>query len=140
MPPFTRTKWSAIKEVCRPQRLLRFLEDSSGRITRSLARGLAIAKPEDKKAKEPKKPRASRIIARRQTTINAQPVQPARRERRCKSMNNNNPICYCICRGPDIGTLMVQCDDDACEIKWFHVSCLIEDIDLDLPWKCIFCR
>ena len=31
--------------------------------------------------------------------------------------------CWCYCRGEDIGE-MILCDNERCEIKWFHTSCL----------------
>lgn len=104
-------------------------------MTRSLARALAIAKPV---AKKTIKRRPARIRARRQTTIH----QPVRRtERRIKSMGcPEELVCYCICRGPDIGTLMIFCENPTCAIQWYHVSCLKEDIDFDLQWFCSFCR
>lgn len=38
----------------------------------------------------------------------------------------NAPV-YCICRKPDNGRSMVPCQDEQCEIVWFHVDCVGEE-------------
>lgn len=111
-------------------------------MTRSLARALAIAMPESKRT--PRKRQARRIRGRRSTTRDEiRTIQTERRSRRILStsdVNNSLTPYYCICRGPDIGTLMIMCDDPTCEIQWFHIACIDEDIFLDDEWICPHCR
>lgn len=46
---------------------------------------------------------------------------------------------YCICNGIDDGRPMIQCDNDDCEIKWFHFECMnLESVPNEL-WYCINC-
>lgn len=106
-------------------------------VTRSLSRALAIVSPIVKKG------RPARIRARRRTTINLgqQPVRrTSRRVKSSPSISRSEPIYYCVCHGPDIGTLMVKCDSSKCSIQWYHVACLNETIDYDLEWFCNLCR
>lgn len=131
----TRAKRAAAEAVCRPGRFSELLNNNfNGILTRSLTRALAILKPQSCK----KNRRCARIRARRQTTGS---VRPARRtERRAQTIGYLQKPYYCVCRGPDIGTLMVMCEEAKCNIKWYHVACLKEDLDLDSTWICSFCR
>lgn len=130
----TRARKAAAEAVCRPKRLLAAIENNfEGILTRSLQHAKNIIKPESHSKK-----RAVRIRARRQTTEN---YQPARRvENRVKSMGYQQVARFCTCNGPDIGTLMIECEKPACAIQWYHVACLKEKIDYNLPWICAFCR
>lgn len=47
---------------------------------------------------------------------------------------------WCKCNGVDDGTPMICCDNDQCQIKWFHFKCV--DL-LDTPnsqWFCGLCK
>lgn len=132
----TRAKRSALAAVCPPNRLSTMLRnDFSGIVTRSMARAILILKP---KSHVKKNDRPARIIARRQTTGNANLIR--RTQRRAKSTGDVCNAYYCVCNGPDTGTLMIMCDNKGCRIKWYHVACLAEEIDFDLPWQCNFCN
>lgn len=130
----TRAKKAAAEAVCAPKRLLIAIEtDFGGMMTRSLTRARDILKP-----KISKKKRAARIKMRRQTTNETPPVQ--RTARRTKSLFDQPKAYYCVCRGPDTGSLMVWCEGIGCQIEWYHVGCLKETINYELPWICPFCR
>lgn len=135
MAPLTRAQKKAVEAVCRPTRLsVACNSNFAGMMTRSVARALEIIKPESQK----KQRRAAKVRARRQTTNNHH--QPVRRTiRRIKSMYDQLEALYCICRGPDIGTLMVMCENAACQIQWYHVSCLKGNINFEQRWICPFC-
>lgn len=31
---------------------------------------------------------------------------------------------WCICQEPDNNRIMIQCDNDDCDIQWFHLDCI----------------
>ncbi|GLV40072.1 hypothetical protein CBL_02957 [Carabus blaptoides fortunei] len=40
---------------------------------------------------------------------------------------------WCMCKKPDDGSPMMQCENDDCPIKWFHLQCLnMQDIPNEL--------
>jgi len=47
---------------------------------------------------------------------------------------------FCSCHNVDYGT-MIQCDNENCKIKWFHLRCvcLIEAPPPEIKWFCIDC-
>jgi len=58
-----------------------------------------------------------------------------------RDQNNEDDMTYCICNGPDEGT-MICCDNDNCEIKWYHLKCL-KMSEKSIPkgkWYCPNCR
>jgi hypothetical protein len=52
----------------------------------------------------------------------------------------NEPV-YCLCRRVSLG-VMVGCDNDDCEIEWFHIRCVgLKDAPQDGErWFCPKCR
>jgi len=52
----------------------------------------------------------------------------------------NEPV-YCVCRRVSLG-VMVGCDNDDCEIEWFHIRCVgLKDAPQDGErWFCPVCR
>ena len=47
---------------------------------------------------------------------------------------------YCYCKKPDDGLQMIACDNQACAIEWFHMSCLkIKSVPKG-KWYCPTCR
>ncbi|KAJ4369034.1 hypothetical protein N0V83_006116 [Neocucurbitaria cava] len=56
-----------------------------------------------------------------------------------------DPTTYCTCREPDDGQLMIQCDNDACPVQWFHGRCVgildrREGLVGEKRWYCLQCR
>jgi hypothetical protein len=49
---------------------------------------------------------------------------------------------WCTCRLPDDGSFMIECDNDACPIQWYHDRCV--NIHQALPegalWYCDMCK
>lgn len=159
----TRAKKKAMETVCRQERFLPVLNGElparsnnhisklliiqswysvivspfffNFKVTRSLARALAIATPEQRS--KPRQLRARRIRGRRQTVKATEPraSRCSRRTMSAPTMNvalNVAPVTYCICRGPDDGNLMIMCEHPNCGIQWFHVACLHEKIDFNV--------
>lgn len=58
-----------------------------------------------------------------------------------KKQKTDNEPKYCICNGPESGR-MVACDNDQCELGWFHFDCvgLKESPDKSEKWFCDDCR
>lgn len=48
---------------------------------------------------------------------------------------------YCLCNGVSHG-LMLGCDNEECELQWFHLECLglAKPPPNKVPWFCPFCR
>ena len=51
-----------------------------------------------------------------------------------------NSALYCYCKQPDDGHEMIGCDNSACVIEWFHITCLkIKSVPKG-RWYCPSCR
>jgi transposase InsO family protein len=86
-------------------------------------------------------------LRRRRNLVLSQPQDTSSSEPQTSSIGSSDPDdsedsdepLFCLCRGPDDGTLMVACDQ--CE-EWFHVHCLTiserEAKDMDV-FTCPFC-
>lgn len=98
--------------------------------TRAVAAIIKIIFPVSKRVKRPR-------IQRRQSLPAPQPVPPQRLQRRAKSLHQIN---WCYCNGPDIGTMMICCDNLQCQTRWFHMDCLGEEVDINDEWFCRNCR
>lgn len=49
-------------------------------------------------------------------------------------------ISWCWCKTSDDDRPMIKCENDACEIQWFHLDCLgLSDVP-DTLWICNFCK
>lgn len=46
---------------------------------------------------------------------------------------------WCYCQKPDIGTLMIMCDNHFCRIKWFHVAGLKNKVNTNQLFFCDDC-
>lgn len=111
-------------------------------MTRSATKVLKILSP-GKKFEDLIKEHQREIIThrfRRRRPSNPPPttVLPQPRKRRVRTLGAE--ILWCYCEQPDDGNIMVRCDVRTCHIKWFHVACLQENVDLTGPWSCRFCR
>lgn len=47
---------------------------------------------------------------------------------------------WCICKTPDDGRPMLQCDNDDCEIGWFHFDCIGIMEEPQNAWFCDICQ
>jgi len=54
------------------------------------------------------------------------------------SIHSNEPV-YCNCRKISYGN-MVACDNDDCEIEWFHFACVGLEVKPRGKWFCADCR
>lgn len=47
---------------------------------------------------------------------------------------------WCKCKGVDDGTPMIKCDQDICQIGWFHFKCVGLSTTPDKVWLCEYCK
>ncbi|KAH7398902.1 hypothetical protein DE146DRAFT_613855 [Phaeosphaeria sp. MPI-PUGE-AT-0046c] len=46
---------------------------------------------------------------------------------------------WCTCRQPDLGELMIGCDNDGCPVQWYHGHCLGLEQAPEGDWLCPAC-
>lgn len=54
------------------------------------------------------------------------------------ALDPNEPV-YCYCRRISFGS-MVACENENCQIEWFHFGCVGLDSEPPDPWYCPDCR
>lgn len=53
--------------------------------------------------------------------------------------NSDKSMLYCVCKSADDGSPMICCDNENCDIKWFHFKCVnLKETPYDL-WLCPNC-
>lgn len=45
---------------------------------------------------------------------------------------------WCVCLRPSFGT-MIQCDNNNCKIKWYHLTCINMLVPPEGEWFCAYC-
>lgn len=53
--------------------------------------------------------------------------------------NENEELTYCVCDKPEYGR-MIQCDNESCEISWFHYPCVNVRRKPKGQWYCPGCQ
>lgn len=53
--------------------------------------------------------------------------------------DNEDNAAYCICQKPSFGN-MVACDNDKCELEWFHWECVGLQSEPRGRWLCPICE
>lgn len=57
-----------------------------------------------------------------------------------RSLNSKTNVLWCVCKRPDTGEPMLQCDNDECAIQWYHLKCVsLTDVPEGL-WLCPSCN
>lgn len=109
-------------------------------MTRSTTKLLEIIDPRNKIvfAQLEREPRRRRRRCSEPGLVSVPVQPPGRRQRRTKTLGA--PSVWCYCGTPDDGTLMVRCGRLRCRVKWFHVRCLEESVNLLENWLCRTCR
>jgi hypothetical protein len=49
------------------------------------------------------------------------------------------PDSWCVCRGPDDGGLMIECENRDCDVQWYHGRCLGISTAPTGKWYCASC-
>jgi hypothetical protein len=65
------------------------------------------------------------------------PLLPSANNNTQEKIEENEPI-YCLCQQVAFGE-MVSCDNDDCEIEWFHYACVGLTKEPRSHWFCQFC-
>ena len=50
------------------------------------------------------------------------------------------PVTFCICNDEDTDVLWIECENEGCEIRWFHMSCAGLSDTPEGRWICCKCQ
>ncbi|ORY23621.1 hypothetical protein BCR39DRAFT_548981 [Naematelia encephala] len=110
-------------------------ESRVSRVRAGVKRGRADDEDEDDEeddGEEDVKPQAKRTTSNKKTTIQADelPIEDT-------AVGDGERL-YCTCQAVSYGE-MIGCDNEDCDIEWFHLACLGLDKTPEGTWYCPYC-